>query len=287
MTELTEDQKLSRALRSRLRELCATARRDALVFAVSTVLLTPVAFVVFIFTMIFAFGMVNRGWIEHLVYRDSFLAGVNLCLAFMGISYFLRPKEKYLCHDDDNTWAFAGMVIFCVILAFSYLTRLPVSHAGWFWSLYLILAMAMLGCLGKAYEPHDDYYIGWVVGPYLVDNPFTLRDDLDRAHISLGFAGSVANLILESYGALLGSRWLWRGLAESELNDAVIVVRKLALQDFAGATVHIRDSRSAADIIRALSKLELVMFEKGRLKLTFKGVDFVSGHDNRLKTGIQ
>jgi hypothetical protein len=275
MTELNDEQVVTRALRSKLRERCAAARRDGIVFAVLTVLLTPVALVVLVFSLILALGLVNRGWVSHLFDPQSFLAGINLCLAFMGASFFLRPKEKYRCKADDGTWVFAGVVIFCAMLAFSYLTSLPATHPAGFWSLYLVLATLMLGCFGKAYEPHDNYYLGWTFGPYLVDDPFTLRDDIDRAHISLGFASSIANLILESYGAVFGSRWLLRGLPESELNDAVTLVRKLALHDFTSATAHIRDPRSAADIVRALYKLELVCFEHGRLKLGAEGHDFI------------
>lgn len=275
MTELNDEQKLIRALRATLRERCAAARKDAIVFSVLTVLLTPVALLVFVFSLILAYGLVHRGWVDHLFDTHSFLAGANLCLAFMGASYFLRPKPKYMSHSDDDTWAFAGVGIFCGILAFSYLSPLPVAHATLFWSVYFILVTFMLGCFGKAYEPHDDYYLGWVVGPYIIDNPFTLRDDIDRAHISLGFASSIANLILESYGGVFGSAWLWRGLPESELNDAVTVVRKLDLLDYAGATDHIREPRAAANILRALAKLELVSFEHGRLKLAAKGRDFI------------
>jgi hypothetical protein len=277
MAELNEEQKVTGSLRAKLRERCAAARQDAIVFAVLTILLTPVAIVVLIFSLIFAYALIHRGWVDHLFYVQSFLAGANLCLAFMGASYYLRPKDKFLHKADDTSWSFAGVIIFCVILALSYLTMLPTAHAPLFWSLYLILATVMLGCFGKAYEPPDDYYLGWSVGPFLMDDAFTFRDDIDRAHLSLGFASSVANLILESYGGVFGSRWLWRGLSESELNDAAAVVLKLAQQDFSGEKTRIQYPQSAANIFRALTKLELISFDHCRLNLTVKGRDFVRG----------
>ena len=275
MAELNEDQRVTCALRTKLRERCAAARQDAIIFAVLTVLLTPVAFVVLIFSLIFAYAMIHRGWVDHLFYAQSFLAGVNLCLAFMGGAYYLRPKAKSPHNADDNSWTFAGVVIFCVIFALSYLTMLPTAHAALFWPLYLVLATVMLGCFGKAYEPRDDYYLGWTVGPFLMDDPFSFRDDIDRAHFSLGFASSVAILILESYGGVFGSRWLWSGLTEPELSDAAAVVLKLARQDFAGAKAQIHYPQSAVSIYRVLVKLELVSFDHCRLNLTVKGRDFV------------
>ncbi|HJV36631.1 hypothetical protein [Geomonas sp.] len=135
--------------------------------------------------------------------------------------------------------------------------------------------MAMLGCFGKAYEPGDNYYLGWTGGPILIDDPFTIRDDIDRAHISLGFASAAANLILESYGGIFGSRWLWRGLTESELNDAAAVLCKLAQQDLRGASAAVRNPQSAANVFRALSKLDLISYCHCRLNLTVKGRDLV------------
>ena len=275
MEELKEEQKLARSLRTKLRERCAFARQDAIVFAVLTVLLTPVAIVALIFSLMFAYAMVHRGWVDHLFYTRTFLGGANLCLAFMGSSYFLRPKAQFQQKTDDSSWSFAGVAIFCGILGLSYLTQLPTAHAALFWTLYLILATVLLGCFGKAYEPRDSYYLGWTAGPILMDDPFTFRDDIDRAHISLGFASAAANLILESYGGIFGSHWLWRGLTESELIDAAEVMRKLEQQDFAGATNHFRDPQSAASVCRALSKFDLISYDHCRLNLTVKGRDFI------------
>ncbi len=277
MAELTEQQRTDRALRIKLRELCAVARRDAVVFAVLTVLLTPIAVAIFILALLFALAFVDLPVIDHLGYERSIVTGVNLCLAFMGASYFLRPKERYQRRADDGAWLLAAAGMFGGILALSYLTPLATAHPAWFWSLYLSLALVMLGCIGHAYEPHDDYYLGWVFGPMLMDDPFTIQDDIDRAHIGLGFAVSISHLLLESYGAILGSRWLRRGLLESELSESVAMLQGLAAQDAAGVTARMRTlgRQSATDIVRALVKLELITIDKGRPKLSRKGKEFL------------
>jgi len=278
MAELTEQHKIDRALRTKLRELCATARSDAAIFAVLTVLLTPLAVAIFILILLFALAFVDLPVVDHLGYKLSFVTGVNLCMAFMAASYFLRPKEQYQRQDDDTTWLLVAFGLFCAILALSYATPLAQAHPGWFWPLYLLLALALLGCIGHAYEPKDDYYLGWTYGPLLMDDPFTIQDDVDRAHIGLGFAVSVSHLILDSYGSIFGSRWLWRGLQESELTASVALLQGLATRDASVVMSRVRalTKGSAADSVRALVKLDLLVMEKGRPRLSRKGREFLN-----------
>lgn len=277
MTELNEQQKTFLVLRRRLRHTCDIARRDAVIYAVLVVVLSPVAVAIFILTLLFTLALVDLPFVDYLGYRVSFITGVNLCLAFMGASYFLRPKAQYQQKASDSSWLLTAGSLFCVILALCYITPLAASHPAWFWSLYLMLTLVMLGCIGHAYEPHDDYYLGWTGGPLLIDDPFTIRDDIDRAHIGLGFLVVIAQVMLESYGAIFGSRWLWRGMQESELAVSAALLQGLAVQDASGVISQIQgmSKESAADIVRALVKLELVVIEKGRPKLSRKGREFV------------
>ncbi|KAB0670337.1 hypothetical protein F6V30_09295 [Oryzomonas sagensis] len=277
MAELTEQQKVDRVLRTKLRELYASTRSDAKLFAVLTVLLTPLAVALFILMLLFVLAFVDLPVIDHLGYRLSFVTGVNLCLAFMIASYFLRPKEQYQRQDDDTAWLVAAGGLFCCILTISYATPLSRTHPGWFWPSCLLLALAMLGCVGHAYEPKDDYYLGWTAGPFLIDNPFTIQDDIDRAHMGLGFVVSISHLILSSYGEIFGSRWLWRGMGESELSTSVTLLRGLATRDTSEAMAHVRALArgSAADSVRALVKLELVVIDKGFPRLSRKGREFL------------
>lgn len=272
-----EQRKIDRALRTKLRDLCVSAQHDAAIFAVLTVLLTPLAIAAVILILLFALAFVDLPVIDHLGYQLSFITGANLCLAFMAASYFLRPKEQYQRQDSDNNWLLVAFGLFCAILALSYATQLAHTHGGWFWTFYLLLALLMLGCIGHVYEPKDNYYLGWTSGPLLMDDPFTIQDDIDRAHITLGFAVSLSHLILESYGAIFGNRWLWNGLQEPELTASVALLQGLAARDVSGVMSRMRTAGkvSVVDTVRALVKLELVVIDKGHLKLSLKGREFL------------
>jgi len=277
MAKLTEKQRIDWALRTKLQEFYASARSDAALFAVLTVVLTPFAVAFAVLLLLFALTLVDLPVVDHMGYRLSFVTGANMCLAFMAASYFLRPKEQYQRQDKDTTWLLLAFGLFGVILALSYATALPQTHPELFWPLYLLLALVMLGCIGHAYEPKDDYYLGWTAGPLLMDDPFTIQDDIDRAHIGLGFAVSMAHLILDSYGTIFGSRWLWHGLQESELTTSVAFLQGLATRDAAGVMSHMQAlaKGSAADSVRVLVKLDLVVIDKGHPRLSMKGREFL------------
>ncbi|BEH10470.1 hypothetical protein GSUET_20820 [Geobacter sulfurreducens subsp. ethanolicus] len=131
----------------------------------------------------------------------------------------------------------------------------------------------MLGCIGQVYEPHDDYYLGWIAGPILIDDPFTVEDDIDRAHLSLGLVGALSHLIISSYAEIFGSLWLWRGLKEHELSASVEFLQALAAKDPNRARTRIRSvgGNSPRDIMRALQKLEMILVVDGAPRLSMKG----------------
>jgi hypothetical protein len=166
------------------------AKSDALLFAVLTAVLTPFLLLVLVALFIFALAFADLPVIDHLGFAGSFLAGANLTVGFMLGSYFLHPKPSWQQKSSDGAWMFTAFALFCALLIFSYATTLNVTHPFGFWTVYLLLALGSFACMGHAYEPHDDYYLGWRVGSTLCDDPFTFRDDIDRAHVLLGFLAS-------------------------------------------------------------------------------------------------
>src|SRR6185369_2303404 len=217
------------------------AKSDALLFAMLTVLLTPFLLLALVAAFVFALAFVDLPVIDHLGFARSFLAGASLTVGFMLSSYFLNPKPAWQQKSTDGAWTFIAIALFCGLLMLSYTTPLNMTHRFWFWTAYLLLAFGSFACMGHAYEPHDDYYLGWGVGPVLCDDPFTFRDDIDRAHLCLGFLASISHMILESYAEIFGSTWLWRKLNDSQLHEAVALLRAIDSNDHKGAKERIYD----------------------------------------------
>jgi len=134
--------------------------------------------------------------------------------------------------------------------------------------------------MGYVYEPKEDYYLGWIMGPFIIDNPFSIEDDIDRAHLSLGFSIAIPNLIIASYADIFGSTWLWRGLEERELASAVMLLQTLAAHETTQAQERMRaiGNMSALRIIRALVKLDMIRIERTGPRLSLKGKTFLAAN---------
>lgn len=264
-------------LRLELRRIISTSRREAAIFAFLTVILTPVFIALAVFVFLFLLGFADLPIIDQVGQKQSFVSGVNLCLIFMFASNFLRPADANLQSKRDWIWIAVGLIFLFAILLLSYVTPFAETQPLFFWSVYILLALLVLGCFGYAYEPKESYYLGWVAGPLVIDNFFTVKDDIDRARLSLGFAVAIPNLIISSYSEIFGSTWLWRGLKEQELSGAVKLLQVLAMKDTKEAKAHMRTmgERSALRVVRALAKLGMITIERRGLKLTTKGQDLL------------
>lgn len=268
-----------RDLSSELKTIIDRARHDAAIFAITTVLLTP--FLVFIAVVVFLMALIYIDFpvIDYFGYALSIVTGVNLTLAFMVTSYFLRASET-TCqrHESYATWVAVTISLLCVLLLFSYAMSLIETHPSYFWPIYFLISLAILGCIGHAFEPREDYYLGWrVVGPIVIDNPLTFKDDVDRAHFSLGFSMAIPSLIIDSYSAIFGSTWLWRDLTEPELSAAVELMQTLSNNDTTSAshTIQKFNTSSALNIVRTLVKLKMITIDRDRPRLLLKGWKFL------------
>jgi len=63
-----------------------------------------------------------------------------------------------------------------------------------FFALYTLI-VAVLMVVGIYYRPKERYDFGYVGRGFVADRPFTMSDDLDRAHASLGFLLVIPNFI--------------------------------------------------------------------------------------------
>lgn len=258
-------------VRDRFDEAFVTFRRDAMIFSVATVILTPVFLAVAVFLLLAMLLYVDVPYLRGGIHSSTYASGMTIALVIMFSTFFIRPKAQWRTTKADVYWIGAGAGVLALLLVWTYGFDLEETHPGLFWTVYGVLGLTMLGIVGHAYVPHDHYYLGWYNGG--MDDPFTLEDDVDRGHMALGFAVAVPRLILSSYGAIFSDLWIWRGLEEREARCAAEVLH--------GLTGHDRgDARKALDratpetrgrVLRILARIGAVRADGKDLSLTAEG----------------
>ena len=88
---------------------------------------------------------------------------------------------------------------------------------------------------------------------------------------------AIPALIIDSYSAIFGSKWLWRGLTEPELSAAVELLQTLSNNDTASANLFTKkfSTSSALNIVRTLVKLKMIAIDRDRPRLLLKGWKFL------------
>lgn len=259
-------------IRSNLADAIRKSRREALIYAVCTVIFTPIAAAITLAGLVvgmMSFMPRRRGRAYTYDFEPAIATGGIILMSVLFASLLAsRPRHRPTIHDV--LWLLLSAVPLAVIVWLTYGTELKTTSPTEFWIMYGAFALLMLALMGHAYEPRDDYYLGW--GGYYND-PFTLRDNLDRAHVALGCFASLPTLIFRSYAEIFGSLWLFRGLDEAEEATAAAILFALGQGQTRHAAELLRGLRpkSAARVLRALDKLELLRIGKDGLALSSEG----------------
>lgn len=189
-----------------LRGVFERTRRDAIVFALLTVLLTPFLLCIAGLVFFFALMLAGGGFFEEL---GSTYGVLWFCVAFLLLALFTTWRGQ--TSNGSVPWGAVGLVAAVALLVFTG----PVGMSeGVYLGLCGGLGFGALALMGRAYTPRDDYYLGMRNG---MDDPFTLRDDADRAHVAVGCALAIPGLVLGAFGEVFASRWLW-----SEIDDEIV-----------------------------------------------------------------
>jgi hypothetical protein len=254
----------------------AAERRDAVVFTLTTLLLAPLFLGLAVLGVVFVAGSSRVA--RHVTTGDRGLhralaTAITAGLIWLFIAFFASPRPGRRT-KQDLAWVLGAMACVAATLLLTYATPLPTEWPVVFWLAYAALAITMLGLLGHAYEPRDDYYLGWAGGR--MDDPFTFRDDLDRGHIALGCATAIPRLLFGSAAGIVGSSWLFRGLDDAEIRGAAELLHALGAHDGPAVERALRrPAESLARLLRALDKMKLVRRREGRLELTTDGEKLV------------
>ena len=130
------------------------------------------------------------------------------------------------------------MVAFVLLRVEIYATgKLPF---GLFFLIYIIV-FAGLVVLSAHYEPKKQYYTGKESFGQILDDPFTLKDNLDRQHIALGLLLVIPNFFRHNVKNLLD---YWN-------NKSPVTNSTLA----AAILIFIKEQKCSAEIFEALGEL--------------------------------
>lgn len=253
-------------IRRRLEVKFSEHRKETLIFTAVTILLTPVALLAAVLIIIAGIHYIGLDFDDM-----AFLGGpsgfLNVGLVLLSLSFFVGRKGTW---KGSVQWVTSG---FAVVLATIVWGTLPIQESTpvLFWVVYGFGFLLALSCLGRAYTPRDHYYLGWLNG--VVNDPFTLRDDAHRAHLSLGFAVALPKMIFEAYGHIFGSSWLWskprtfaftaaaQVLLDAEQNDS----------DHLKKTLKTLDPRNLVIVMSLLQGMKLIQEGRSGMTLTRDG----------------
>ena len=202
-------------LRAAFTEAVAQERRDVRVAAVALTLLTGLG--VLLLAVALAVENARGGRLF------AALAGLVLAAVY-GLFTVSNDTER-----ADRRWVVAAGLILLPLAVLS-LTPLPRFAPTFFWILYAAGTVAAFGSLGMAYRWRDPY-LGLTWGPHHFDDPTTLRDDRDRAHLALTQAVALPRMIVGGFADLAGRGWMRNALTPEDVDAAVQLLSRLAVHD--------------------------------------------------------
>ena len=240
-------------LTTAVRQAFEQARKDALIFAVLTVALTP-----------FVLGLAGLVCFIGLLY----IAGDVDLASTTGMWIFVTV---FLLLGLWNVWRSSAQPPWLAVAMIAGIAALTaVGPTGILsWQLHLALCGSLtfgaLALMGRAYEPRDNLYLGTAYG----NDPLTITDDVDRAHVMTGCAMALPALVLGAFSEIFASTWLFHGVTEDLVDGGV----KVLTATHAGKTDEaIRsigyERRRVLDLLR---RAELVRTFRGKATLTEKG----------------
>ena len=192
------------AVTMRLREYVRARRRDGLVFAVLTALVTPMLLVGAVLVIVLlGFGSRAGALLE---------GGPRVAFAVIAMLAAMIPVAMYSpvprWGTADRRFASWALLPWVMVVALAWLAGYPARVASWYWLPSTALALVEFALLGRAFAPREDYYLGWFGG--LANDPLSLRDDVDRLHVRLGFMVVLLVMLLGAWADLAGSGWMLR-----------------------------------------------------------------------------
>jgi hypothetical protein len=259
------------ALRGQIERALANARRDALAFAVATIILAPLFCGLAGLLLMASFVLIGLWDLHAYVSGElAFLTGVNVFFVAVFGAAALHLWDQGGRRRALRLELAGGLVILLVMLFISYAAPLAERRPAGFAVTYGSLALLLLGLLGRVYQPRESYDAeDWIDVPIPLPLPGTVK----RYHLALGFAVAFPGLLLASLGEVLASLWLLQPFDGTAREVAAAVLSALWRRDHRGARAVLReaDKRTARRALVLLSGLGLVQLLQPGLAITEKG----------------
>ncbi len=261
-------------IRSKLLASVGAERRDALLFSILTIVLTPAFVALAVFITLVAVHKMGYGESQVLWDAKALVHGTTMFLLVSCGAFFVRPDDHPGTEIRDLLWLGLGVVLLAIILLLTYVSELRTESPRVFWPLYGGLVIATLGLLGRGYVPRDHYYVR--PGEWSWDDSPVERE-IEQAGFWFGFASAFPGLILGSYGNIFGSGWLWQGLSERGAWLGAEVLHALGARDAKSADGRLRaaPSKESGRVVRWLVRLKYIRRSDRTLELTSEGERFL------------
>jgi len=238
-------------VQQRLTSLVQKERREAIAYAVLTVLCTPVFVMLGSLLALFLLLQIVRA--DHNIDAIGIYTCFNGFLGWM-VLFVLRWSNPTDEPDIfDKTWL-AGVGVFLLLIFLTYCTPLLEIRPMLFGILFAVLGFVVLGLTGHSY----------------MNKPLTDNTDPGdpRAAIVLLVSGFVAT----AYGEITQGSWLWIPPDESQIRLSAWFLCRLAVEPDSAVSRQLVPQRT----LRLLSRLKLIKATEYHAVITSKGLELVT-----------
>jgi hypothetical protein len=242
-------------IEKRLSEVLQKERKEAIEYAILTVLCTPFfAFVAVILVFLILLPILH--YASYNLTMVDFFTSLNCFLGLMlgvTIRYANIDENQY---RFDKEWIAAVVIFFCQ-LYITYRTVFIDKYPVVFMVIYTSFGFLILGLSG---------YVITVKKPSIDQINYENNTPIQS------FVLVVAGFIASTYGEIISSSWLWNMPAQDKIKSSVWILNKLALEE----EISFDNNNVESPTLFILSRLKLIECKEDKLLLTQKGRELVS-----------
>jgi len=239
-------------VQQRLTALIEKERREAIAYAILTVLCTPVF--VMLGSMLALFLLLSIVRVANYdIDAIGIYTGFNGFLGWMVVFVLVFSNPPAESRKFDKTWL-TGVGVFIFLIFLTYGTSLLETRSTLFRILYAGLGFLVLGLTGHSY----------------MNKP--LNDDTKQGDPRASVVLLVSGFVASAYGEITLGSWLWIPPDESQINLAAWLLCKLAVEPDSAISRQLVPLRT----LRLLSRLKLIRATEYHAVITSKGLELVT-----------